>query len=171
MGIFDGDDRRDQTIARFYTNAVEDTEATRLHGRPVFKNVPFVKVRVPDDPFTLIDHPASEADKRRWAREWDAYQHAEQKTAEGVPIAAFPVLSPADLATLRAYGVQTVEQLADLAEELVEKLGAGFMELRERARQFLQPASDTEQELRAKVAELEKQVVNLKAQMNQAKPA
>lgn len=145
---------RDGILAIFYTRAVEDKRASRVEGRPVFKDVPFVKIRIPGQSNSEWDQPAKEEDKIRWARAWAAYEAQQDGLADGTPLNEWAYLKPSDVATLRAAGIYTVEQCSAMSDGALGNVGPRAREWRDRAKQFLQGTSETEKQLRAEIAEL-----------------
>ena len=172
MSIFDNHPEtagKIMAFARFYTKAVEDVAESLAQGRPVFRNEPFVHIKLADDPFNTIHAAVKDTHKRRWPREWAAYQASEQTAdaAAGAPVEVFPLLKPATLATLKALGVHTIEALSKLEGEVLAKVGHGAEEIRDRARQFLQGESETVAELRREAASRDATITSLRAEIEQ----
>ena len=99
----------DILYVQFYEKAEQDNFASQKEGRPIFKNVDFVKIMKPGDSTTEIDTYATEADKRRFPRQWALYQN--QKNSEqiqGTDVREWPVIDRATAEGLRAQKFYTV---------------------------------------------------------------
>lgn len=153
--------------AMFYTRAVPDKKATENEGRAVFNNVPYVEIRIAGQPKNVVDRAVTDEDKKRFPRAWAAYEAGQQGVTEGTPIEHWPYLQQSQVAELRAAGVRTIEQLAEVSDGDLGKLGHGGRKLRERAQQHLKGADETERQLREQLAEKDGTISNLEARMRQ----
>lgn len=129
--------RWDATRAAFLSEAA---------GRPIFQKVLILRHIYPGTTDTLDvavkvypdDGPAVVLDERRaeMFREVIAkFEANADQAASGTPLVTMN-LDPAQVATLQASGVQSVEALADVPDSALERLGMGARVMRERARAF-----------------------------------
>lgn len=163
---------------RFERVAVEDPVATRAAGHYVARDIDYVTVtpvggggngvkwKIPQ----WRDNLAREVQNGRIPPQWvDTYedmyrrwQAGQEMPLNGAPIRGWMVISPAQQETLIARGVLTVEDLASLNAEGVQRVGMGGMELKNKAKMWLQAAKDTGP-IVLKNAALEKELDLLKA--------
>ncbi len=148
---------RDDCIPHFYMRAVRNAARSEAEGRPVFDEAPYVKVLVPGDRNSIVDRRVGDSDRERWPGQWAAFLARRERPA-GTPIGHWPYLTVARAAELKALELLTVEQVAGADDALVERIGGDAAALVERARQFLQPQSETETELREQIAALKRDV-------------
>ena len=170
MSILFGDiDKADKdlSLARFWTKAVEDVAGGAISGRPVFNDVPYITVRFRDDPFAVVSEPMRPEHKKRYPREWAAYEASQQQVGAGVPLERAPFMGPASVAALKASGVHTLERLVALGGDELERLGPGAVELQALARQYLQGDTKTVQELRATLKAKDAKIAELKGELEQ----
>ena len=151
---------RDDCIPHFYMRAVRNPARSEERGRPVFDEIAYVRVLVPGDRNSVVDRRASDSDRERWPGRWAAFEARRERPA-GTPIEHWPYLTVAGVAELKALKVFTVEQVAEADEALKERIGEDAATLAERARQFLQPQTETETALRAEIARLKREVARL----------
>ena len=149
----------------FYSKEVQDPQQTEIAGHPVFTLVPFVKMRFPNDRQSEPHERVTEEHMRRWPRAWAAFERGQTGLAQGTAIEQFPLLNRAQVATLRAVGVLSVEMLANVPDSRLNMTITH--DLRERARQWLADASDVEQELRGELAEAKTTIANMDARIAQ----
>ena len=148
---------RGDCVPQFYMRAVRNAARSETEGRPVFDEAAYVRVLVPGDRNSVVDRRVEDADRERWPSRWAAFEARRERPA-GTPIEHWPYLTVARAAELKAAEILTVEQVAGADEAALERIGGDAAALAERARQFLQPQSETETELREEIARLEREV-------------
>ena len=148
---------RGDCVPHFYMRAVRNAARSETEGRPVFDEAAYVRVLVPGDRNNVVDRRVEAADRERWPSRWAAFEARRERPA-GTPIEHWPYLTVARAAELKAAEILTVEQVAGADEAALERIGGDAAALAERARQFLQPQSETETELREEIARLEREV-------------
>jgi hypothetical protein len=127
---------------RFYRRAVQNEEATSKEGRPIFHEVDYVEIFIPGDKTSVIDRPASDDDKTRFAKKYQAYQERQDQDAlDGTPLAQWPGMNQAQVLELAHFGCKTVDQLAAMSDDTLHKLGAGYLDRRKAARIYLEEAA------------------------------
>lgn len=161
----------------FYSKPMQNQFQTELQGRPIFKDVDFVRIILPGDKHNIIDTIARQDHKDRFPIHWARYQnqHGENATEMGTPLSAWPLISAAKAEELRALNFRTVESIAHASDSQLEKLGmaAGMAAhvFRDRARRYLEVARDeganNEQAERAK--KLEEENAKMKSDMDEMK--
>ena len=127
---------------RFFKKAAQDMEATQKEGRPIFMEVEYVQIMVAGDRDTVNVRPATWVDKQRFAKQyedWKTKNSSEQLV--GTPLEAWGVLSLAQIEEFRYFGVRTVEHIADLRDDLSQKI-MGAQALKQRAGLFIQAGKE-----------------------------
>lgn len=155
----------------FYVEAVEIKAESEKQGRPVYRDVPFIKVVVPGDVNNIIERKATDADKEKFPKAWARFQAQEADAQEGTPLEQWPQMSRSLVKECKYYEIHTVEQLANLSDANVTKMGMGYVELRNKAKAYLVAAAGTagetaqaaeNQRLKDMIADLQKQMAELK---------
>lgn len=159
-------DSKDGCIPEFYMRAVQHSAKTREAGRPIFEQKPYVRILIPGQRNSLVDRPVRAEDQTRWPDAWRRFEERQEQVVDGMPIEHWPFLTVAQVAELRALNIRTVEQIAALSDAGLDNIGVGARELQKRARQFLQPPTDTERELRHENERLRGEVDALKARFD-----
>lgn len=156
--------------AEFYLAAVADPAASAAAGRQIFRNAEMVRVVVPGSVTNVHVKYVDEEAKARWPREYEAFKAGVEAPPEGTPIEQWPILLPAQVQELKHFKIHTVEEIAELSDQALQRIGMGARNLRDHARAFLKKAerlaltSQLTQEndmLRSRVAALEAQVGEL----------
>jgi hypothetical protein len=112
-------------VVMFFNKAKHDPQKSIAEGRPIYENQTFVRVHPPGERLNIVERPARSDDTRRWPRQWDQFQRSAEQIPEGTDINLFYPEKPAVAATLRAGGVFTVEQCANLSAHAIENIGMG----------------------------------------------
>lgn len=151
----------------FYTDAIEMKAQSDKEGRPIFKDVPFIRIIVPGDTNNIIERMADDADKQRFPKAWARFQSSESQAQEGTPLEQWPQITRSLLKECKYFEIHTVEALAGISDAHIARMGMGFTELRTKAKAWLAAAQGTAN-LTAQAAEneqLRKMIADLQAQM------
>lgn len=169
-----GDDAK--LRVEFFNEAVQQAAESAAAGRPIFKDVPFIRIRFPGDPTRETTRPVRfepakshpyPPDNVRFARQWMAFQAKQEQPLEGTPLEQWPPLSRAQVLELKAVHVHTVEHLAGVPDSSLHNLGMGGRDLRARAQAWLKDATAgaAAGALAVENAELKDRLAQLEAQM------
>ena len=135
-------------VAQFYSVAVKQGFESEAQGRPIYKDVDYVRIFVPGDANTIIETPVRDDHKARFPVQWAHYQNKHGGDAKeiGTPISQWPRISPAQAEELRALKFYTVESIANASDANIQRIGmVGGMQpyaFRDAAMRFLQVATD-----------------------------
>jgi hypothetical protein len=170
-------------IAEFFPQAVQNNHRSGIEGRPIFETHPFVRILIPGDKHSIVERKATDTDKQRFARQWQAFQSGQAPVESGTPIEQWPILTVSQVAEFKAMHIRTVEHLAGLSDGNIAKLGPGGRSLVEKAKAFIAQAKDMaegqrlageNEHLRNEIATLKEQVAQLAARLEaqeEVKPA
>lgn len=152
-----------KVFAEFYLRSVNDGLASKEAGRPVNKNVTFVKIIQPGESrHSVYDQPATNQDVARFPRQWQAFQAGQKQEAEGSPLSLLFPDNPAAVDNLRHLGFQTIEQLAGANDTAIQNIGLGGREFQGKARAYL-AAADKGKDFHTLAARLEQLELSGKA--------
>ena len=159
-----GNNPDDALLVKFYIDSVEDLNASKEEGRPVFRDEEMIDIRVPGSRNNVV-RVAREADKQRFPRHYAAFKLrvSNEEALEGMPLAEWPGCTRAQADELSFLGVKTVEQLAQVPDSKAGQF-MGFYGLKQKAKDWLEKASSVEAlqaELKARddtIAELTKRL-------------
>ena len=154
----------------FNTVAIEDKRASAEAGRPIFRDVEQVEVRIAGErnyiPVFRAHEMWTRIDGReityaeRWPEEYARFKSGQEQVAAGTPLSELPFLTEARRAELRAVRVYTAEALADLDGKNLSALGADGRMLKDQAATYLSRATGGADaaHMAARIAELEAQL-------------
>lgn len=148
----------------FYLRAVMNRHKSADAGRPIFDEEVYCRVITPGDKNTILDVPANSHYIGRFPKQYEAYKQHATVAQTGTPLEVWPQMTVGMVAELKAMHIHTVEALADLPDNLAQKI-MGSHELRRKARAFLEAAKGEAENNR--VIEQEKTISELKGQVAQ----
>ncbi len=152
-----------QLHVTFYKRGVLNNFKSATAGRKIFEEKVYVRILMPANRLAEVDREASDEDRVRFLLQFTSFVQKGETLQVGTPLDQLPNMSQALLLELKHLKVDTVEQLAGMADTTVSLLGTGGQTMKQSAIRFLDRNRDNEQlstevrELRAQLAELVEQ--------------
>jgi hypothetical protein len=132
----------------FYMRQVYMEFQSQEEGRPIYKDVPHLKIIFPadrtkvyDSAVKMEDDSYGPSDPHRFPRQWEAFLAQAEQVPDGTPIEQWPPLTRARVMELKAMHIHTVEQLAQLPDQTAQNIGLGWRQERELAQKWLEQAT------------------------------
>lgn len=149
-----------------------DVEETKKTKEPKFFEQDVVILHTAGDPLSKAVHPVTEDIIRLFPKqyaEWVERQNG--MSANGTNLADMPGFDPRDLPIYEAFGILTVEMLAELNEAMFSRIPKS-REMRERAIAFLEKKKGEDAEIRIRMEnqELRERLAALEEMMKAEKP-
>jgi hypothetical protein len=136
-----------QLLVKFFYKSREDKAASVKAGRPIFKEVEHIDIKIPGNRNGGACRPATDADRKRFPEHYRRFKERTEDINEmpGTPLKEWTLLPRSVAEELSFFNVYTVEQLASMADVQVHKF-RGLMDYREKAKVWLE-AADKEKPL------------------------
>ena len=163
----------DALVVPFFKSvAVEDEKASKKAGRPIFKDMEVVEIRIAGDRNFAPVFPAHSMWRRvdgdeityadRWPDAYARFKEGQEQVAHGTPLSELPFLTEGKRQELRGLKVYTAEALASLDGKNLTNLGPKGREFKDQAAAYLERAKGVavDTALRARIEELEAIVAN-----------
>jgi len=131
----------DNMVAMFYTRPQHNPAKSTAEGRPIYDDVTYVRIHPPGERLNIVDRPATRQDQQRYAIQWAQFSQNQQQIPEGTPIDLLYPNQPSVGAMLRASGVFTVEQCAELSGPAIDSIGMGAQRYSNDAQKYLQASA------------------------------
>lgn len=160
-------------LVTFYIGTRKNEVKTADAGRAIFDELEYVRISVPGQRDVLFDGPAKEDHIKRFGRQYKAFKEGQEIAQTGTPIEHWPLMTKGMVEEYKHLRINTVEQIADLSEAVIGKVGIGARDLQKKAKAWLASAAGTadtqrfateNDELKAEVKELQKKVAELMAE-------
>lgn len=138
-----------------------------------YQNVEYVNILTPGDPKQSPRHKVNDTIRAKYPMYYERWKRGLQSAPVGTPLEMFPVLTPAQVHTMKANNIFTVEHLAAVSDANLVAIPMGI-EMRAKARQWLETKAKTDdmerdeaekQAMREAMNEQAKELADLKAQM------
>lgn len=149
-------------VVSFYPKTVENAAKSKAEGRPIHDAQDWIKMFMPGDKTSETDRPVKEVDKERFKARWQAYLEKRTIATEGTALESWPILGVAQIADLKAIGISTVDQLANVTDEGLRNLGMGARTLRQKAIDFIAAAKSS-----APLVQMREQIEELQRRLQQ----
>ena len=165
---------RDTAFAEFRLEPVKNNFRTEREGKPVFEDIEYVTIRVPGDRKTEWDGRVTAEHRGRFPREYAAFKAQQELPTEGTPLREWAPVTRSQVLELAAANVKTVEQLANLPDDLLNKsVSMGGFALRDKAKRFLDQAAGAAigERLAAENAEKDAKIGDLQQQIDALREA
>jgi nucleotidyltransferase/DNA polymerase involved in DNA repair len=153
----------DQLLVRFYRDIKQNPAKTEAEGRPIYDDVDWIEIHQPGNKLTSLMRQATDKDKQRFPRHWQAYQAREnQEELSGTPIEQWPGVTKAQVAELKHLNIRSIEQLVNLSDGNSTAI-MGIAALKRNAKAYLEAA---DQQKAANEIQASKEKVELLEQQN-----
>jgi hypothetical protein len=128
-------------VVMFYTKPRHNPAKSNEAGRPVYEDIPYVRIHPPGERLNIVDRPVTAEDPKKYAMQWAQFQQNKEQVPDGTPIDLLYPDHPSVGATLRANGVYTVEQCAELSGPAIDSIGMGAQRYSNDAQKYIQAAN------------------------------
>lgn len=161
---------------RFFVDQVQDNVASEQQGRPIFRDEERVEIIMPGNAQTRFVAKVNSEHTQRWPKEYEAFKAGFEISPDGTPLEEWPILKRSQVLELKAIGFKTVEQVRDMNDHAIQRVGMGARMLKESALVFLDDAeriaattrlSAENQRKDEEIATLRQQITQMGALMEQ----
>lgn len=163
----------------FFTDSEHNPRLSAEQGKPVYEDREFIRIRFVGDKQNVFVAPADDFGSARddqgnrvrykdqFRKHYEVFKTSAKALEVGTPLESLG-LPISKVAELKASNVYTVEGLAGLDGTLLQKLGMGARDLKNRAEDFLNKANNASvaNKLEAENAELRKMIEELSKKVN-----
>lgn len=147
---------------QFHVKAVMNEHASKEAERMIFTDTLYIRIMVPGDKHSIVDRPATADDKKRFGRYLDAFKNGLEMEDQGTPLTVVPWLSPSQVEEYKYFNIYTVEQLAEVGDNVGQKFRQ-FNEHKRRATEFVQGM--VPENVRVELNERDERIAELEAKL------
>jgi hypothetical protein len=168
----------------FFMDAVQDQAESAKQGRPIYKDVEMVRIRIAGDKYSVFVAPASDPSSVRdpntnyrltyaqlHSGPYEAFKKGVAYAGTGTPLAELPFLTESQRKELRALNIHTAEALAGLDGQMLSKIGMFGRQMKTQAEEYLKKAQNAAgvSQLARENEELKERLARLEAMMTGGK--
>jgi hypothetical protein len=136
--------RQSGVIAQFFSAQRIDPNATAAAGHPVYKTVEMVTLTIAGEVQQNIVKKVTDEIRDTYKGAYEAWKRGqEEQFVEGMPLSEWPGISRSEVELLRFFRVYSVEQLSELSDSIVQRIGMGGTALRAKAQDWLRVSRET----------------------------
>jgi hypothetical protein len=131
-------------LVKFYFDAVKDDVETAKEGRPIFKEVEMIDIRIPGSKDNIVVRPVRPRDLERFPRHYAAFKQRTEGGEKliGTPLEQWPLLTKAQVEELKFFNIRTVEQLGGAPDSTGQKF-MGFNGMKQKAQDYVAASKDS----------------------------
>ena len=152
------------TIATIYKHPVYMKYKSEQQDQPIYQDFDFISLQCSAQKHSISTRKITEADKIRFPHIWEAYVNDQEVKETGTAIDHLPDLTRSQVLMLKGVNVPTIEALAAVPDGNATALGPGGLDLKKRAKLFLEGKDESSvklEEAMGEIAELKKMVLSL----------
>lgn len=164
-------------LVRFFMDSKQLGFESEKRGHPVFKDVEMVSIIPLGDNRTELHKEVTDVERNRFKEEYAAFKAGEDGAKHvGLVLKEWPQITSSMVKTLNYFNIFTVEQLADIDDNAIQRVGMGTRDLVTKARAYLAQAKDTaatqryaaeNARLEGRIAELQDQITKLASKLSE----
>lgn len=128
-------------LVKFFVKPRQDNAETIKQGRPIFKDVEYIDIKIPGDRTGGVCRPATHVDKQRFGEHYKAFKNRTEVPLEGTPLTEWPLITRSLAEELAFHHVKTVEQLSTMSDTHSGKF-MGLNSLKAKALKWLEQAGE-----------------------------
>lgn len=129
-------------LVKFFMHPRLLRQISAREGRPVFEEQPYIQIMQPGNKDSIVQRPASAADKERFAEHWAKFQARESTEGiTGTLLEEWPGVTRSQCEELKFLNIRTVEQLANVSDSNAQNI-MGISLLKQRAQKYLEASKD-----------------------------
>jgi hypothetical protein len=132
----------ERLIVRFFLKEELNESKSEIAGMSKYDNIEMVEILIPGCRDNCI-RKASDQDKHRFKRQYDAFLSTKEDRDTGTPLSHFPFISPAEVKELEYCNVYTGEALVGLQDIYIERIPMDVRPLIKRVKAFMDVAKDS----------------------------
>lgn len=134
---FSANAKEARNYVKFYRQWVRNNFKSKEQGIEVGDHQDFIIIICPGQPKSEVRRKATDTDKSQYRQEWAAYQEGKEYQMSGTPIEMLPGLASGMADALKAIYIYTIEQMAELSDLSLQKVGMGGNDIRQRCQAYL----------------------------------
>jgi hypothetical protein len=135
-----GSSQMSPLYAEFHMEAMEIPDESAKAGRPIYKDVEFITIRIPGDKDNDVVREVRESDKRQWAQQYAAFKAGQEQVTVGTPLDQLPFITKAQRLEFAAVGIKTAEQLRDMSDGNAQRF-MGIVGIKKKVADWLEAAA------------------------------
>ena len=161
-------EQHSRNVAHFYYHPVLNPQLTAQKGVEVYEDKVYILIISPGQRLSEIRRKATEKDIAGYPKQYEAFLQKRPQPIIGTPLSSLPGLTPARVKDMEYLHIRTVQQLLEIPDSALAKIGPDARQLQHQARAFLEKNDARVLTLEAQVKTLTEQLATLMSAPAQA---
>ena len=155
-----------KVATRFFMKPKLD-KATSTDGDPKFKDVEYVEMYLPGDKNNIVCKPVDKRVRALYRDRYERWKAGQQDALDGTPIELLPGVMPSQVEELRYHKIRTIEDMAGVSDEVLQRLGVGYRATSVKAQKYLDTKASAagDEKLRAAMAQKDEELTLLRKRL------
>ena len=150
-------------IAEFKVEPVLMGFKSKEANREIYEDREFVRILVKGNDKMEVVAEVTDQHRRRFPFQYERFKAGMAQLKSGTPIDRVPGISPSTVKNYISLNIRTIEDLAEVGDNVLDNLGMGARDNREKAIKYLANGRVANDEAASKVRALEEKVAELTA--------
>jgi TPR repeat protein len=133
--------QRETCHVEFYLKAVKNGVESSKQGKACYDDIEYARLTPPGGNL-IVNKKVDEALINRFRPQYEAYKRDEEMPENGTHVRLWPIITPAEVKRCLEAQVRTIEAVAEMNENCIQKVGMGARALKEKAINWLKSASE-----------------------------
>lgn len=157
--------KTETAFPEFYIDTVVDAQQSKALGHTVYKDVEMVRITPKGGGHNVPEKFVTEAEIRRFPEHYRAFKENREMEVQGTDLRNWPMATPAEVKNCRSIKIFSVEELAELNESGIQKLGMGSRNLVERAKAYIATINGGNTKIAADNTRMKSEIEELKQKL------
>jgi hypothetical protein len=127
-------------LVKFYMDAVHLKGQSETEGRPIFEDREFVEIIPIGDTKTVVTKPVTDVERQRFPEEYAVFKKGIEMVFSGTPLNQWPIMLPSQIKQFNHFNIYTIEQLSEIDDIAISRVGPGTRDFVEKAKAFIAKA-------------------------------
>jgi hypothetical protein len=154
----------DGNIVTIFTKKKLNAFKSKEEDERIYDYLPYLEIVSPAQKHSIVIRPVVENDKILYPEHWEAYEKKTQLRNNGTPLSEWTGCPEELIPQMEYLSVFTVEDLCNVSDSNLAKIGMGMLKIRESAKLYVAGTGENELKLKkaiTKINKLEKKLEKL----------
>ena len=154
----------DGNVVTIYTEKKLNAFKSKEQNDRVYDYLPYLKIVSMGQKHSIVIREVEEKDKTKYPLHWEAYEKKTQLRNGGTPLSEWADCPKELISQMEYMSVFTVEDLCNVSDANLSKIGIGMLKIRESAKLYVAGTGENELKLKkaiTKINKLEKKLEKL----------
>ncbi len=157
----------EKLLVKFFIRAKQGKRESIAEGRPIYRDVEYIDIKIPGSRNAGICRPATPKDRTRFPKHYAAFKERTDAPSDGTPLSEWPLVTRSLAEELAFSNIKTVEHLASAIDSHISKFMGG-LNLKQKAIEWLEIADEEKPylQMKAELTERDERIAKLEEKLD-----